>query len=240
MSLANKPRLNQEQRDEITRRVLAGETAVALGKQFGVTRAYVALLKAQALDPQRWIRKAEAKLSLKLTAAELAQFDEALSSSTPEDHDLIPTAARWTLAHGHQLAWKLFKKHPSVRVIKECVTPHMPKRSDFRFSRPQPPRPHHINQIEPELAKDPDYVAYYLSPLCAQIEQREYEWALADWNTRFAAAEEQYEEQLAKARNAETPDPHPQERVSAPGQRLGKHAKSKGSPFTPPKRRKRR
>ena len=54
MRQSSTPRLNQDQRDEITRRVLAGETAVSLGMEFGVTRAYVALLKAQALDPERF------------------------------------------------------------------------------------------------------------------------------------------------------------------------------------------
>lgn len=230
-------RLNQDQRDELIRRVLAGETATALGKEFGVTRAYVALLKAQALDPERFRRKAEAKLAIKLTAAELQRFDEVLASSTPEDHDFIPTSQRWTLEFGHQLAWKLFQKHPSARVIKQCVTPHMPRREDFRFSRPQPPKPHHINQILPELAVDPEYVAYYLSPICQQIEWREYEMAVADWDARFAQGEAL---EVATARDAGAKPESQPERGSAPGLRAGKHAKSKGSPFTPPKRRQKR
>ena len=232
-------RLSQDQRDEITRRVLAGEKAGALGEEFGVTRACVALLKAMALDPERFIRKQEALLVLKLTAAELQKFDEVLSGSTPEDHDLIPTSAHWSLEHGRQLAKKLFPhKRPSLRVIKECLAPHLPNRKEFRFTKPQPPKPHHIHQISPELAKDPEYVAYYLSPICAQIVWREYEMALADWNERFADAEKQHDEELAKARNEPAPAAPPQERIPSPGQRIGKHAKSKGSPFTPPKRRK--
>jgi hypothetical protein len=233
-------RLNPQQREEMTRRVLAGETAAAVAREFGVTRAYVALLKAQALDPDRFIRKAEAKLVRKLTAAELEKFRATLAGSTPEDHDLIPTSERWSLDHGYQLAWKLFQKRPSLRVIKECVTPHMPKRADFRFTKPQPPKPHHINQIPPELAKDPDYVAYYLSPICEQIAWREYEMALADWEERFAAAEEPHEPEPAKARDERPNAALTPERIAAPGQRTGKHAKSKGSPFTPPKRRKKR
>jgi hypothetical protein len=240
MSPAAKPRLNQSQRDEITRRVLAGETANSLGIEFGVTRAYVAWLKAQALDPERFVRKAEAKLSQKLTVAELEQFHEALANKTPEDHDLIPATGRWTLDHGHQLAWKLFKKRPSVRVIKECVTPYITKWEDTLFTRPQPPKPHHINQISPELAKDPGYVAYYLSPICEQIAWREYELAAADWDARFANAVESHDEELAKVHNEETSGVFPGERGFLPGHRSGKHAKSKGSPFTPAKRRKRR
>jgi hypothetical protein len=232
-------RLNQDQRDEMTRRVLAGESATELGREFGVSRAYVALLKAQALDPERFRRKAEAKLAIKLTAAELKRFDEALSTSTPEDHDLIPHAARWTLDHGHQLAWKLFHKRPSVRVIKQCVAPYIPQREDFRFTKPQPPKPHLVNQLLPELAADPDFVTYYLSPLCEQIEWREYEAALADWNARFADDEEPVPDAEASPIQATKTDTHPVA-SSAPGRRSGKHAHSKGCPFTPPKRRKKR
>lgn len=239
MSQPATQRLNPEQREEIARRVLAGETAAALGREFGVTRAYAALLKAQALDPERFARKAEAKLARKLTAAELELFRATLAGSTPEDHDLIPTSERWSLDHGHQLAWKLFQKHPSVRVVKECVTPHLPKPDEFRFAKPRPPKPHHINQIAPELAKDPDYVAYYLSPICEQIAWREYEMALADWEKRFAHLYER-EQELARARDEGPAAAWPAEPNPAPGQRIGKHAKSKGSPFTQPKRRKKR
>jgi hypothetical protein len=231
--------LNQDQRDEITRRVLAGEMATSLGAEFGVTRAYVALLKAQALDPERFTRKAEAKLSLKLTDKQLEEFRKVLSSSTPEDHDLIPTSEKWSLEHGHQLAWKLFKKRPSVRTIKECVTPFMPRRADFRFTRPVPPKPHHINQIPLEFASDPDYVAYYLSPICEQIAWREYEWAVKDWDERFAGREDAGPDQ-EPAMTEDLPAQMIPEKPLVPGQRTGKHAHSKGSPFTPPKRRKRR
>lgn len=225
-------KLTQEQRAEITRRVLAGETAASLGQEFGVTRQYVALLKVQALDPERFIRKAEAKMERKLTREELAKLHAALASGTPEDLDLIPAVEKWSLEHGFQLAERLIGKRPSVRAMKEIMEPFIPKRSEFRFTKPKPPKPHHINQIDPELAKDPEYVAYYLSPICEQIAWREYEMALADWEERFAADEE-------RERKAAEPPP-PAQQVQAPGQRAGKHAKSKGSPFTPPKRRKKR
>ena len=236
MSPSPTHRLNHEQRAEITRRVLAGETAVSLGREFGVTRAYVALLKAQAVDPARFVRKQEAKLSQKLTAAEVEQFCGLLATSTPEDHGLVPVTDHWSYEHGRQLAAKLFpNKHPSVRVIKECLAPFLPKPGDFRFTKPKPPKPHHINQLPRDLAADPEFVAYYLSPICEQIAWREYELALADWNARHATDGEPPAAGLDEAMPALTP-----ERFTAPGLRTGKHAKGKGSPFTPPKRRKKR
>ncbi|MBC8126537.1 MAG: hypothetical protein H8M99_05255 [Gloeobacteraceae cyanobacterium ES-bin-144] len=231
MADPEKKRLSKEQRDEATRRVLAGEKASALGKEYGVSRAYITYLKANAVKPEHFKRKAEKMLTRKLTEAEAETFQQIIASRTPEDLDLIPHSEKWTLDHGRQLALRLFKKELSARALTDYVSPYMPRREDFRFTKPQPPKPHHINQISPEFANDPDYVAYYLSPICEQIAWREYEWALADWNKRFADKEESVEENESAAA---------QESVFLPGRRIGKHAKSKGSPFTPPKRRKRR
>lgn len=230
-----KKRLNQEQRDEITRRVLAGEKQPQLAEEFGVTRAYVSLLKFQALDPERFKQQAEEKFSKKFTPEQKEKILDIVSTSTPEELDLIPTREQWSLDHGFQLVWRLYQKKPSVRAMKELMEPYIPRREDYRFPKPKPPKPHHVNQLDPELAKDPEFVAYYLSPICQQIAQREYEAALADWDKRFAADEER---ETAEREAAEPFVKAP--RVLAPGLRVGKHAKSKGRPFTPPKRRKKR
>jgi len=229
-----KQRLSREQRDELTRRVLAGEKSMPLAEEFKVSRAYVSLLKNQALYPERFAR--EKFLTKKLTDAELEKLREVLASSTPTDHDFYPHSEHWSIDYGYRLAEKLFQKRPSKRVIVEAVTPLLRKREDFRFTRPQPPKPHHISQISLEFASDPDFVAYYLSPICQQIAQREYELALADWEARFAGPEERIKAELDELA-AGVPEDF---RVATPGKRIGKHAKGKGSPFTPSKRRKRR
>jgi hypothetical protein len=235
MSEKSTGKLTKEQKEEATRRVLAGESASSLGREFGVTRAYIALLKAHALYPERYLQKAESKMSRKLTRSEKDEFVRIVSTSTPEDQDLIPAREKWTLEHGEQLIWRLFKKKASVRFLKDTMEPYIPKRSEFRFTKPQPPKKHHINQIDPEMAKDPDYVAYYLSPICEQIAWREYELALADWEERFAHEDE--ERERSEEQLKEPPQRGP---VLMPGLRVGKHAKSKGSPFTPSKRKKKR
>jgi hypothetical protein len=236
MAGEGKERLTQAQREEITRRVLAGEKARPLAEEFSVSRAYVSLLKNQALDPARFVKLSP--LSKKLTPDELDRFRQTLATTTPEDHGYpsYPRPEEWKLEHGYLLAEKLFGKKPSKRVVTECVTPFIPKRKPFEFTRPQPPKPHHISQISPEFASDPDYVAYYLSPICEQIAWREYEMALADYEARFAADEERVkvDQNDISASSAADFIPRP------PGKRTGKHAKGKGSPFTRPKRRKRR
>jgi hypothetical protein len=123
-------RMTREQRDEATRRVLAGENASALAREYGCTRAYISLLKAQALDPERFQRKAESKLSQKLTTGERDRLRDLFETSTPEDNDLIPARPEWNLDHGFQLARKLFGKKPSVRAMKELMAPLLKRRSD--------------------------------------------------------------------------------------------------------------
>ena len=226
-------RLTKAQREEVTRRVLAGEKSPGLAREFGVSRAYVSLLKNMALKPEQF--SSHEKLTKKLTATEIEEFHKILSTTTPTDHDFRPHSEKWSLEYGAQLAQKLFKKSPSRRSIGEIVTPYVPKRGSFRFGRPQPPKPHHINQLSAEFANDPDFVAYYLSPICQQIAQREYEMALADYEKRFAAADER--EAAAEARLAAIQQGS---RVEPPAKRTGKHAMEKGSPFTAPKRRKKR
>lgn len=236
MAAEGKERLSQAQREEITRRVLAGEKARPLAEEFGVTRAYVSLLKNQALDPARFVKVSV--LSKKLTPEELETFRQTLATTTPADHGYpsYPRPEEWKLEHGFLLAEKLFGKKPSKRVVTECVSPFIPKRKPFEFTRPQPPKPHHISQISPDLAGDPDYVAYYLSPICEQIAWREYELALEDYEARFAADEKR----VKAERDEPAAEPAWDYRAAPPGTRTGKHAKGKGSPFTKPKRRKRR
>jgi hypothetical protein len=229
--VGNKGSTTPEQREEIVRRAIAGEKLVDIGKDFNVTRAYVSLLKNQALYPERFVR--ESVYTKKLSPDEFTEFINALASSIPTDHDLIPHSDHWSTDHAYQLAEKLFKKRPSKRVVTECVAPYIQERRANYFPRPQPPKVPHPSQIHPDLAKDPDFVAYYMSPLARRIAQKEYELALADYEARFATAEERMKIAAEKAALATRPVQQSQKRV-------GKHGQSKGSPFTPPKRKKKR
>lgn len=223
----------------MTRRVLAGEKAVALAAEFGVTRAYVSLLKATALDPERFKRKAEAKLSQKLTEKEIDQLKQVFNTSTPDGNGLIPARERWTLDHGLQLAWKLFSKKPGVRAMKELMGELLARRRDYGDPKPKPPQIPRIEQIDPELAKDPSYVAYVRSAIYQKIAQREYEMALADWERRNPNGEENQVIPESIGQGG-TPAGFRASPPVSPGQRVGKHAKSKGSPFTPAKERRKK
>lgn len=222
-------KLLRSQLDEIIRRVATGESAQKVAIEFGVTRSYVSLLKAKALDPSRVFKsKPPAR---KLIPSELAELQVLLETTRPVDHGIQEKRKpeEWRLEHGYILAEKLFKKKISKSAATRLMTPYLPKRKPYVYSRPTPPVPHHIDQLDPELAKDPDFVAYYLSPICQQIAWREYEWAVKD-----------YDERLARQSKPESEPTAPPTISPAPllGKRTGKHSKSKGSPFTKAKKRK--
>jgi len=250
--------LTAEQREEILRRIAAGEKQTALGEEFKVTRAAISLLKARAANPERYAHRHS--LKKRLTEGEVATLTEAFDHSLPKDHGLDvlgPSPSRiWTLDRAYALADKLFGKQPSVRVMKTCLGDHLKRRPDDYLTPPEPPRPRDIRRLPPELAADKSFVKYYMSPIALQIEQREYELALEHYHKMLA----EHEKRLASQASQDILPPELDDNewsgtwsppplksglsgsspTPAPGHRVGKHAKSKGTPFTKPKRKKRK
>jgi hypothetical protein len=250
--------LTKEQRAEILRRLSEGEKQAALGREFNVTRAAISLLKQRTEHPERYAVKHGLKKLL--TAKEMAEFKHALGTTLPKDHGVDvygPSPSRlWTMQRGYALADKLFGKKPSVRVMKECLGDHLIRRPDNYLTPPEPPRPLDIRRLSPEMAADKDFVKYCRSPIAMQIEQREYELALEHYHKQLAAAAQrqaatanadmhQAEWEDAAWEDGWSPPAVPSSQsdmppAPVPGRRLGKHAKSKGNPFTKPKRKKKK
>jgi len=222
-------KLTPQQREEIIRRALAGERRAELAKEFGVTRQAIEQYLINAAPTEAQKRRIEAKLTKRLTKEQTDELKKQFDTRTPEELELRPRRPFWTVDHGMQLAQKLFNKTPSVAAMKALLAPHLKRRSDAEIGdpMPQPPKPHHVDELDPELAKNKEFVAYFLSPKCLEIEQKEYEWALREWKKRN------------ERREAEKPAP-----VLNPGtfvpRRHGKHAKGRGPNFTPPRKKKRR
>jgi hypothetical protein len=248
--------LTLEQREEILRRLATGETQTAVAKDFNVTRAAISLLKQRTADPERFA--ARYGLKKRLSAQEADTLKQTFDTSLPKDHGLDvlgPAPSKmWTLERGYALAEKLFGRQPSVRVMKSCMGGHLARRPDGELMPPEPPPPRDLRRLSPELAADKSFVKYYLSPIALQIEQREYELALEHYQKHRAALEKRQADQAshdilpAELDDSEWADdwaPPPLAAdhselppTPAPGQRVGKHAKSKGNPSTKPKRRK--
>jgi hypothetical protein len=241
MASSGKGKLTKEQREEILRRVLAGESASALAVEFGCTRANVSLIKVTALYPERFHKQAEQKLTKRLTAEQKELFLKTLAETEPGDHfsrrkekDL---PYYWDVDTALRLTEKLFNKRPGKRWLESLLPKRRKGPSNhypFGPEAPLPPKPFDIRNVPPELASDKSYIAYLKSPVYARIQQREYELAYAHW--------ESLQKPAARSRKkAQEPPAPPVEdlELPPPGKRVGKHAKSKGSPFPKPKRRKR-
>lgn len=234
-SRQKKRRLSPEDKEEIIRRLKAGETLQSIGADFGVTRQAISLIRQRVFEPEKVEQKRQAKLKKRLTDEQSEEFARLLETTTPGDHGLVPANAIWTVDLGTRLAHKLYGKTPSVSAMKAFVGPVREKAVRIRESdpKPQPPEPHHINQLSPELAKDKDFVAYYLSPVCEKITWREYEIALEEWEKRNAGRGREPEPE-------EPGEPDPGELARLRKLAAKRPGKAKGANFTPPKRRKRR
>ena len=250
--------LTPEQRAEILRRLATGETQTSVAKDFNVTRAAISLLKQKTADPDRFVAKYG--LKKRLTATEISTLKQTLDSTLPKDHDLdcvghsLPKF--WTMDRGYALADKLFGKQPSVRIMKECLGDHLARRPDGPLAPPEPPGPRDIRRLPPELAADKSFVKYYMSPIALQIEQREYELALEHYHLQLAKQQQREaantpDDSLPPALDDDDWDddwavpplktgPNNISATPPPGRRIGKHAKSKGTPFTKPKRKKKK
>ncbi|MDB6070857.1 MAG: hypothetical protein JWL81_2028 [Verrucomicrobiales bacterium] len=179
-------RLTREQVQEVTRRVLAGEKGVSLAKEFGVTKAYVSLLKRKQELPAKYAALKSRECKVRMTPEEEAKLEAAIGKSMPEDHGMT---------------WHLFWSKDAVRELaKELLGKEIAMAAAKRFSRrpepdplagwdvkPRPPRPADIRNLSPSAAADPEFVAYYLSPQARRMAQRSYEMALAEWEVRQAA-----------------------------------------------------
>lgn len=227
-------RLSDAQRDEIRARVLAGERQVDLAKEFGVTRAYVSLIRQQALHPERY-QERRGVLTSKLLDHELEDLLKVVSTTRPIDHGLEPPLVRWDGELVVQLGRKMFGKKLVKWVVRQALDASKAARAPDRvLRRPQPPEKHHIGQLSREFLEDEEFVAYYLSPAAEEIERRSYERALAEWIARYGDVEEvdlggplEDDEGDADDWDATPVFAGVPRTAPAPGERTGKHAGSK-------------
>jgi hypothetical protein len=240
-----KAKFNKEQIEEIVRRVDGGESRRSLGKLFGVTGEAISQIYIRQTRPDEE-RRPSLRRSKMLTENEVRDFKKALDTTSPRDHGFEfmghHNPDSWTDARVRALAKKVCGKVPSVRVLKQLVTRKHRMPEYDPDAPPPPPEPHDVRRLSPEMAADEEFVSYYLSDKAWQLRLKEYEYQLREWERykleREAAAQRKAAREAAKGPPAD-PEPAAPE-MPAPGLRVGKHRASKGTPFTKPKRKKRR
>lgn len=247
-------RLTKEQRAEILQRLAAGESQASIARAFQVSHTAVYFIKLWSTQSGQMNRART--LKKRLLPEQLEQLKTTMKETVPADHGAIMAGDEkpeiWTLARARALSKKLFGKTASVRVLSECLPAPVVRVDEYGLTPPKPPGPPNVDLLPRELAADKSFVKYYLSPIARQIEQREYEAALAHYHDRLA--------RMGKLKE-QAPEPEPESEPDddlspppsslpvragfnagppAPGNRVGKHAKSKGNPFTKSKRRKKK
>lgn len=173
----------------------------------------------------------------------------------------------WNVERLIALSRKLFNKKMFQYAARECISEALPDYTKDPDIKPQPPGPLSMDDLSAEYRNDPEFVKFYFSDAHQRIRQKEYEWALRMWEERQACiargdldlpgkrkrgrprkypiktpANTALSEIDATPFDGSTPLPHMPFKTgtaaASPGARIGKHAKSKGAPFTKPKRRK--
>ena len=266
----NKPgrrgKLTKEQRQDILNKLRAGEKPGPLSNEYGVSRQAICQLRDHHLNPESAHRKRI--LRSRLLPDEHKNVIHLIRTTVPKDHGVENEG------HGHPDFWnterlvaltrKLYNKKMYAYAAREAIQEARP---DPRFdpdAKPQPPGPPDVRDLSPEFASDPDFVKYYLSPISKQIRQKEYEWALREWEERQVRIAKGQAPMPKPKRGRPRKNPEPEEIAEddphldlydgltplpgadklmappAPGQRVGKHAKSKGAPFTKAKRKKKK
>ena len=259
-------KLTQKQRQELLQRIKDGEKPTPLAQEYNISRQAVCQLRDYHLKPESAHRKRI--LKSRLLPEERKNVVHLLRTTVPKDHGVHKEG------HGHPDAWntdrlialtkKLYNKKMYAYAAREAIQEARP---DPRFdpdAKPEPPGPPDIRDLDPEFAKDKEFVEYYLSPISQQIRQKEYEWALREWEERQARiakgqAPDPHKRKRGRPRKNPEPDAFDDDDITpydgltplpgaegmmpappAPGQRHGKHAKGKGAPFTKPKRKKKK
>ncbi|MFU8894505.1 MAG: hypothetical protein ACNA8L_12845 [Luteolibacter sp.] len=261
-------KLTPEQRESLLARLKAGEKPGPLSLEYKISRQAVCQLRDYHLFPE--VARRRGILRSRLLPDERENVIHLLRTTVPRDHGVEKEG------YGHPDSWnterltaltrKLYDKKMFAYAARECIQEARP---DPRFdpdAKPEPPGPPDVRDIDPELAQDEEFVEYYLSDACQHIRQKEYEWALREWEERQArkaqgADPDAHKRKRGRPRKNPLPTPSSSEddhlpfdgstpipgidnllprMPSAPGERRGKHAKSKGAPFSKPKRKKKR
>ncbi len=258
-------KLKPEQRKELLERLKNGEKPGELSLEYGISRQAVSQLRDYHLRPE--IARRKGMLRSRLLPDERKQVIHLLRTTIPGDHGVENEGHghpdRWNVERLTALTRKLFSKKMFAYAARECIQEAHPDPCFDPDAKPEPPGPPDIRDLDPELAEDKEFVAYYLSEASQRIRQKEYEWALRLWEERESRKasgqiidppkrkrgrprkhplpEVAYDDFDGQPFDGSTPLPGVAGFPAAePGARTGKHSKSKGTPFTKPKRKKKR
>jgi hypothetical protein len=239
--ITDRVRLSREIREEIDRRLAAGERPTTLAREFGVSHQAVSMFRKILRANQ-----AADGLGRQMSPEETEKLKSLVLSTDPADHKLMrrrksDPPGKWTLYRTHALAEKIAGRTLLLRPINRLLKSWFPANDEW-----VPPKPGDVvpgfNQPydDKTLKRNKKFMEYIRSPVAQQIRERELAMARARYEEKLAREAEE----AAAAAAAEAPQvtrppalalPHPKPLV-----RVGKHKSSKGSPFTKSKKKKKK
>lgn len=146
-------RLTEDMRAEILKRLKAGERAATLAREFGVTRQAVSLLK---------IKTATAKSRPRLVEKEVEKLRTLAETTLPSDHGFEAPGSwndRWTGVSLHRLAEKMAKRRIMVLPIRRYFHEWFAGTGGSPVGSYDPDRPESLTGIPRDL-RDPDFLQF--------------------------------------------------------------------------------
>jgi hypothetical protein len=187
-------RLTPADRATIVARVKSGETLAAVGQDYGISRQAVQQMRNKE-DIKAGLIKRDPKRRITpkkhLFDDEWQQLEKLIKETTPGDHGLIQlddsAAGVWSMPRAMALARKVFGRSPSVIRMQALLKRVAPRtRRVWPLNAPPEPPVRYTRKTLPLSAiEDPEFGRYLLSDICWQIQQREYELALKDYESRL-------------------------------------------------------
>ena len=247
-----KGRLTEDMRVEILERLKAGERAVTLAREFGVTRQAISLLK---------IKTTTAKSRPRLVEEEVEKLRKLATTTRPSDHGFEPPGSwydQWSAKSLHKLGETMAKRRLMVLPIRRLFHEWFGGWGGAPAGAYDPDQPKSLATIPKEL-RDPEFLQFLRGkaataiklpapePLARKVAEPPVKPVRKKRGRRSSAeslmpppeAWEFLNEQLARPPNFDQ-GTKPLNAMPTPIMRTGKHRKSKGSPFTAARKKKKK
>jgi hypothetical protein len=248
-----KGRLTEDMRAEILNRLKAGERAATLAREFGVTRQAVSLLK---------IKTATAKSRPRLVGEEVDKLKKLATTTRPSDHGFEPPGSwydQWSAKSLHKLGEKMAKRRLMVLPIRRLFQEWFGGWGGAPAGAYDPDQPKSLATI-PEELRDPEFLQFLREKAAAAIKPAAPEPVdrkVAEPSAKPAnkkrgrrpsadslmpppEAWEFLNAEMARSANFDQGTKPLNAMPPPPIMRTGKHRKSKGSPFTAARKKKKK
>lgn len=237
-------RFSPEIRAEIIARLKAGESGSSLAREFNVSRQAISLIK---------VKEASAKTLPRLVAEEVAKLRKLATNSRPSKYGFVPTGSwndEWTAKLLHKLGEKVAKRRLMLLPVRRLFQEWFGDQGRAPVGAYDPDRADSLARIPKDL-RDAEFLEFLRGQKARAAKKspgkktkppsppkKRRKNARSDMPP--PEAWEILNPESLRALTGKPEQPRATKAAPVPPPRTGKHRGSKGSPFTPARKKKKR